>query len=242
MTTDSVSAGDDPHRLLADVRNLVGRVRRDQRLTWVALLTLAVVTVGAIPFDWLFMKVRCDGSGCMFARRGMLYYWPPALLIAYAVIAVSYVRAARARGLGARVLPYAITGAATAVVFTAAYTAAAAYFPSHPPFGGGPVPFWWIVLDRLIAPWGLIGLALLVLARLERNVALLLFTLAYLALVLVVLPTTDGMHLPEWGIPSFMSGTDIQPRLAMTPPQLIVGAVLLAGGIGFSKAHRKQQR
>jgi hypothetical protein len=241
MTTDSVSTGDDPHRLLSDVRELAGRVRRDQRLTWVALLVLAAVTLLAIPFDWLFMNVRCQADGCIFARRGMLYYWPPALLLAYAAIAVSYVRAARARGLGARVLPYAITGAATAVVFTAAYTAAAAYFPTHPPFGGGPAPFWWIVLDRLIAPWGLIGVALLVLARLERNVALLAFTLGYLALVLLVLPTTEGMYLPDGSYPSFLSGTNMQLRLSMTPPQLIAGAVLLAGGIGFAKARRWQR-
>jgi hypothetical protein len=241
MTTGSVSAGDDPRRLLLDIRDLTGRVRRGQRLTYVALLVLATVTFVAIPFDWLFMKVHCDDSGCMFARRGMLYYWPPALLLAYAAIAVSYVRAARARGLGARVLPYAITGAVTAVVFTVAYTAAAAYFPAHPPFGGGPMPFWWIVLDRLIAPWGLIGLALLVLARIERNVVLLLFTLGYLALVLLVLPTTDGMNLPGWAVPSFLSGTNMQLRMSMTPSQLITGAALLAAGIAFSKARRKTQ-
>ena len=241
MTTGSVSAGDDPRRLLLDIRTLTGRVRRDQRLTYVALLVLATVTFVAIPFDWLFMKVDCDAGGCMFARRGMLYYWPPALLLAYAAIAVSYVRAARARGLGARVLPYAITGAVTAVVFTAAYTAAAAYFPTHPPFGGGPVPFWWIVLDRLIAPWGLIGLALLVLARLERNVVLLVFTLGYLVLVLLLLPTTEGMNLPDWAVPSFMSGSNVQLRLAMTPTQLIIGAVLLAAAIAFAKARRNRQ-
>ncbi|MFI5938202.1 hypothetical protein [Actinoplanes sp. NPDC051494] len=241
MTTDSLPAGDDPRRLLLDIRNLTGRVRRDQRLTYVALLVLAAVTFVAIPFDWLFMKVDCAGDGCTFARRGMLYYWPPALLLAYGAIAVSYVRAARARGLGARVLPYTIAGAVTVVVFTAAYTAAAAYFPAHPPFGSGPLPFWWIVLDRLIAPWGLIGLALLVLARLERNVALLAFTLSYLVLVLLVLPTTDGMDLPGWAVPSFMSGANTQLRLSMAPSQLIIGAALLVGGIAFSKAHRSQR-
>ena len=241
MTTDAVSAGDDPRRLLSDVRGLVGRVRRDQRLTWVALLVLAAATVAAIPFDWLFMTVRCDDVGCMFARRGMLYYWPAALLLAYAAIAVGYLRIVRSRGLDPRVLPYALTGAGTAVVFTAAYVVAALYFPSHPPFEGGPVPFWWIVLDRLIAPWGLIGLALLVLARLERNVALLLFTGGYLLLVLLVLPTTEGLALPGDGYPSFLSGTDIQFRLSMTLPQLIVGAMLLAGAIGFSRARRRQR-
>ncbi|GIE35754.1 hypothetical protein Ait01nite_087990 [Actinoplanes italicus] len=241
MTTDSLSAGDDPRRLLLDIRTLTSRVRRDQRLTYVALLVLAAVTFAAIPFDWLFMTVHCDGSGCTFARRGMLYYWPPALLLAYAAIAVSYVRAARARGLGARVLPYAITGAVTAVVFAAAYTAAAAYFPTHPPFGGGPLPFWWIVLDRLIAPWGLIGLALLVLARLERNVALLLFTLGYLVLMLLVSPTTDDTNLPGWAVPSFMSGASMQLPWSMTPSQLIIGAALLTAGIAFSRARRSQQ-
>jgi hypothetical protein len=38
-----------------------------------------------------------------------------------------------------------------------------------------------------------------------------------------------------------MSGTNIQIRLSMTPSQLITGAVLLAGGIGFAKARRRQR-
>src|SRR4051812_35675296 len=124
MTTDSIPAGDDARRLLADMRALARRVRLDQRRTWVALLVLAVVTLAAIPFDWFGLQVTCapDGS-CGFARRGMLYYWPAASLLAYAAIAVCYLRAARARGLSARVLPYAITGAATTVVFPAAWLA-----------------------------------------------------------------------------------------------------------------------
>jgi len=97
------------------------------------------------------------------------------------------------------------------------------------------------VLDRLIAPWGLIGLALLVLARVERNAALLLFTVGYLALVLLVLPTSEGMSPPGWAIPSFLSGAGSRLRLSMTPPQLITGALLLAGGIGFSRARRRQR-
>ncbi|MFK3984295.1 hypothetical protein ACI2K4_28470 [Micromonospora sp. NPDC050397] len=126
-----------------------------------------------IPFDWVGMKLHCmSDGGCQFARRGVLYYWPPALLLAYAVIAVCYVRAARVRGLGARILPYVTTSAATTAVSTAAWVAAALYFPSHlVPMS--PLPYRWFVLDRLIAPWGMIGLALLVLARLERNLGLL---------------------------------------------------------------------
>ncbi|WP_244366449.1 hypothetical protein [Micromonospora echinofusca] len=138
-------------------------------------------------------------------------------------------RTARARGLGARVLPYAITGAATTVVFTAAWLAAALYFPTHPaPMH--PLPYWWLVLDRLIAPWGVIGLALLVLARLERNLGLLLFTAGYLALVLLVLPTNSGWGRPHWGI-----------RLLLAMPQLISGLVLLLGAAGFAAARRRHR-
>jgi hypothetical protein len=227
MTTDSVPAGGDPRRLLSDVRALAHRVRLDRRMTWVALLVLAVATFAGIPFDWFGMKVHClpDG-GCEFARRGVLYYWPAALLLAYAAIAVCYVRAARARGLGARVLPYALTGAALTVVFTAAWVAAALYFPTHPQ----QFNEWVLVLDRLIAPWGTIGVALLVLAWLERNVGLLVFTLGYLALVLLVLPMNDGWSNPNLGI-----------RAAFALPQVASGAVLLLGAIGFAVARRRQR-
>lgn len=226
MTTNSIPAG-DPRRLLSDVRALAHQVRLDQRMTWVALLVLAVVTFLGIPFDWFGMKLHCmpDGS-CDFSRRGVLYYWPPALLLAYAAIAACYVRAARARGLGARALPYALTGGATTVVFTAAWVAAALYFPSHPQ----QFPEWVLVLDRLIAPWGTIGVALLVLARVERNVALAVFTLGYLALVLLVLPMNYGWASPHWGI-----------RAGFALPQLISGAVLLLGATGFAVARRRHR-
>jgi hypothetical protein len=227
MTTDAVPAGGDPRRLLSDVRTLAHRVRLDQRLTWVALLVLAAVTFVGIPFDWFGMRVSClpDGS-CEFARRGVLYYWPAAMLLAYAGIAFLYVRAARARGLGARVLPYALTGAVTTVLFTAAWVAGALYFPSHP----HTFSYWGLVLDRLIAPWGMIGLALLVLARLERNVALLLFTLGYLALVLLVLPMDFGWDPVHWGL-----------RAGMALPQAVSGSVLLLGAIGFAVARRRHR-
>jgi hypothetical protein len=229
MTTESVSAAGDPHRLLADVRTLAHRVRRDQRATWIALLVLATVTLVGIPFDWLGTTVHCQpDGGCTFARRGVLYYWPVALVVAYTVTAVCYVRAARARGLGSRVSPYAITGAVTTVVFTAAWVAAAWYFPSHP-MPDQPLPSWWLVLDRLVAPWGMIGVALLALAWLERNVALLLFTLAYLALVLV-LPMNVGFGAPAGEI-----------RAGLAVPQLIVGVVLLLGAVGFRAARGRHR-
>jgi hypothetical protein len=154
----------------------------------------------------------------------VLYFWPPALLLAYAAIAVCYVRVVRARGLGAWVLPYALTGVALTVVFTAAWVAARLYFPSHP----HTFPYWVLVLDRLIAPWGTIGVALLVLARLERNVALLVFTLGYLTVALV--PIDFGWHWQGQGI-----------RTSFLPQQIIDGTVLLLGAIGFALAGRRHR-
>ncbi|MEU8243187.1 hypothetical protein AB0C07_33445 [Actinoplanes missouriensis] len=229
MTTDSVPADGDPRRLLADVRALAHRVRVDQRMTWAALLVLGVTTLLAIPFDWFGMRVDCHADGgCTFARQGMLYYWPLAMVVAYGIIAVAYLRAARARGLGTRVLPYAITGAVTTLVFPAAWLAVHLYFRSHP-YPDGPLPYWYFVLDRLVMPWGMIGVALLVLAWLERNPALLLFTAGYLALVLLVLPMNDGFASPHFGI-----------RAGMAIPQLIAGVVLLLGALGFARAGRRR--
>ena len=230
MTTESVPAGGDPRRLLSDIRALAHRVRLDQRMTWAALLVLAAVTLVGIPFDWFGLRESChpDGS-CEFARQGMLYYWPAAMLLAYAAIAFCYVRAARARGVGTRVLPYAITGAVTTVVFPAAWFAMRIYLSSHP-VPQGPLPYWWFVLDRLVMPWGMIGIALLVLAWLERNLGLLLFTLAYLAMVLLVLPLNIGIGPPQWGL-----------RTQFALPQLIVGVMLLLGAVGFRAGRRRNR-
>jgi len=117
----------------------------------------------------------------------------------------------------------------TTVVFTAAWVAAALYLPEHPaPLD--PLPYWWLLLDRLVAPWGVIGVALLVLARLERNVALFVFTLGYLALVLLVLPMNTGLDASGWDLPA-----------QFAVPQAIAGAVLLLGALGFRRAHRRQR-
>ncbi|WP_433609010.1 hypothetical protein ACQP2P_37080 [Dactylosporangium sp. CA-139114] len=217
MSTDSVPAGEDPRRLLSEARGLARRVRVDQRVTWFALLVLAVVTFAAIPFDWYFFDPALSW------RRGVLFFWPPALLLSYAAIAACYVRVARARGLGARVRPYAITGIALTVLFTAAWIAARLYFPTHPQ----RLPEWALVIDRLVAPWGTIGVALLVLARLERNVGLLVFTLAYLTVVLV--PIDFGWHSEGQGGTLFL------------PQQCINGAVLLLGAAGFGLAERRRR-
>ncbi|MBE1490740.1 hypothetical protein [Plantactinospora soyae] len=238
MTTDSIPADSDPRRLLSDVRTLAHRVRLDQRVTWVALLVLAVVALVAIPVGWLFLYADCGrafaegGSGaCRLRGLSRGFYWLPALLLAYTAIALYAVRVTRARGLGARVLPYVLTGVALAVLSAVVWLLAFVYWqsqplPTAPPTE--PLPSWVMLLDRLVAPVGTIGVALLVLAWLERHVALLLFTLGYLALVLVPIDT--------FRIPRFLGH---HPDLLL--PQAIGGAALLLGAVGFAVARRWQR-
>jgi hypothetical protein len=232
MTTDSVPVGGDPRRLLSDVRALAHRVRLDQRVTGVALLVLTVVTFVAIPIDWYSLNADCraliegDTTSCHITRLGAAFYWPPALLLAYTAIAIYAVRSARARGLTARVLPYVLTGVALTAVSAAAWLSARLYLDSHP-VPTEPFPYWVMLLDRLVGPAGTIGVALLVLAWLERHVALLIFTLGYLAVVLV--PINFGWQYSTGLLTSFLA------------PQIINGVVLLLGVVGFAVARRRRR-
>jgi len=164
MTSEAVPAGGDPRRLLADARDLARRVRLAQRVTWLPLLMLALVTFGAIPVYRFGHEVlsdcqaASDGQVCRVWLRDAQFYWWTALMLAYVVIAAGYLRVARARGLGTRVLPYVLTGVAF-VVLSAGVTAALLilgdpYYPNVPP---ASVQF----LLRLLDPAGAIGLALL---------------------------------------------------------------------------------
>jgi hypothetical protein len=225
MTTETSYPGDDPHRLLSNTRELTQRVRKAQRATWFPLLVFAAVTFAAIPIDRYsgHHLVACVVTGpglraCSAETNGEFAYWPVALVLAYAVIAAFYIRRSRARGIETRVRPYAIAG----IIIAAALTGAALW-ELHNPSASGPVG-----LDglghRLVTPACAIGLALLVLARAERNRALLVLTLVYLAVVLV--PVNFG-----WVTAPF-SHWYFAPRL------VIDGSVLLLGGIGFALAQR----
>jgi hypothetical protein len=229
MTTDSAYPGDDPHRLLASTRELARGVHRAQRATWFPLLVLAAVTFASIPAFYGHYTLTCRavppaGRVCTVYSTAAFVYWPIALVLAYVVIAAFYIHRSRARGVGTRVRPYVTAGIIIAVVLTCA----SLWAVHHPPVGGydflwlhGPQS--WALFFRLASPFGAIGLALLVLAWAERNLALLVFTVGYLVIVLV--PITFG-----WVIP--LSPWSFLPRL------VIGGSVLLLGGIGFALAQR----
>ena len=126
MTTDSMPAGGDPRRLLADVRHLARRVRLAQRVTWLPLLVLAVVTFAAMPVDWYGTEVVsdckaiADGQVChVRSVPAATVYWPAALVLAYGRSPYGYLRAARARGWAAGCCRTSLTGVALAVLFTA---------------------------------------------------------------------------------------------------------------------------
>lgn len=230
MTSDSISAGDDPRRLLADTRRLAHQVRLTRRVTWLPLLVLAAVTLVAIPVYRYGHVITCrpegDGQACTLTQQTPVIYWPLALALAYAAIAYWYLRVAQARGLSPRLLPYVLTGVALIAVFIAAQWVGHHYIRVHPPTQ--PYAPWIMRLDHLVAPSGLIGVALLVLARLERHFALLLFTLGYLAVVMA--PAGYGWA-DHWGWGA--------PYAFVLVPLLINGGVLLLGALGFAQAQRR---
>jgi hypothetical protein len=226
MTTETAHPGDDPRQLLSGTRELAERVRRAQRATWFPLLVFAAVTFASIPVYRYggihhFGKCVVTGAGlraCAIYPNGEFVYWPAALVLAYAVISAFYIRRSRARGIETRVRPYAIAGIIIAVLLIGATLWALNYH-----WVGGPAGLHSLGM-RLATPTCAIGLALLVLAWAERNRALLLLTLAYLAVVLV--PVNFGWVL------------DPLSRWYFVPRLVIDGSVLLLGGIGFALAQR----
>jgi hypothetical protein len=226
MATETAYSGDDPHRLMSSTRELAQRVRKAQRATWFPLLVLAAVTFASIPvyrYGGIHDFGTCAVSGprlkvCAVYPIAELVYWPVALVLAYAVIAAFYIRRSRSRGIETRVRPYAIAG-----IIVAAAVTGAVLWELQNPLASGPVGLHGLGW-RLFTPTCAIGLALLVLARAEHNRALLLLTLAYLAVVLV--PINIG-----WAL-------DPLSRWYPVPRLVIDGSVLLLGSIGFALAQR----
>ena len=219
MTTETASPGDDPQRLLSNTRRLAQRVRRQQRATRFPLLVFAALTFASIPvrrYSGHHLDCVAVPRVCTVYSDAEFVYWPIALVLAYVAIAAFYIRRSRERGVGTRVRPYAIAGIVVAVVLTGA-----ALWELHNPPAGNPTGLSGLA-HGLASPGAAVGLALLVLAWAERNRALLLLTLAFLAAVLG--PSTFGwlQYNPPW----------------YSLPAVWQGSVLLLGGIGFALAQR----
>ena len=222
---------DDPKNLLAETRALALHVRRAQRTTWFALLVLGVVVLLAIPFYRYghFGPSHCQTSAdghlhvCLPYSTLVLWYWPVALVAAYALIGAAYARQARARGVGTRVRAYVVGGVVLAVVATLL----SLWDLQHPlawaqiadPLLPASSP-WVPELNRVIGPTGVIGLGLLVLARVERSRALVAFSVLYLLTVLTSLqPVRHMAALSPW---------HFLPNLLAPGLVLLVGSGLFA--------------
>ena len=151
-------------------------------------------------------------------------YWPIALVLAYVLIVAFDLHRSRARGLGSRIRPYAIAGTAIAVCLTAA-----SIWAERSPLVGRYNFLGWDLqgpdVYRVLGPAGAIGLGLLVLAAVERNVALLTVTIGYL--VIVVGGITFGWTITPpspWGF---------------APHLVIDGGLLLLTSIAFALAQRR---
>jgi len=224
MTDASVPPQDGPQELLSASRRLTRRVRQAQRGTWFPLLLFAALTLVSIPitlnsrhaFD---CRVVRAGRVCVAFSPGGYVFWPLALVLAYAAIAAFYVHRARRRGVGTRVRLYVITGIIIAVVGTGV----SLWLVTHPAVSGypGPPSAATLFLYRLVSPEAAIGLALLMLAWVERNRALLVFGLVYLVVV------AFGRFPPPNAALTFLA---------------VSAAVLLLGSIGFALAELRARR
>ncbi len=222
MTYQPASASDDPQHVLAATRDLTRRVRREQRGGWFPLVVFAALTFAAIP---VYRYGHHHATHCASIQGGgyictnysglALWYWPVGLLIGYVAVGWFYLRRSRQRGLGNLVQPYVAVGALLILLATAW----AWWADAHPVFlaeslrlgSSQSAQFFY----RLAAPAGAIGLALLLLAWIERSWPLFAVTLAYLIAVIVAV-NVHFTHPSPW---------------VLLPRLLIDGGVLLVGGV-----------
>jgi hypothetical protein len=226
MAEPSVPQRDSPHELLSATRRLTLQVRQAQRGTWFPLLVFGVITLASLPslvngHHVTDCRMLSPGKVCLAFSPWSYAYWPLALVLAYSVVAVFYLGRARRRGVGTRVRPYIFAG----VIIAAAATGASLWLVTHPGPAGyppaAPSPTTEL-LYRLVSPEASIGLALLVLAWVERNSALLLFGLVYL-----VVACSGWIHdHRSW------------PRFLL----VVTAAMLLAGSAGFAVGERRARQ
>jgi hypothetical protein len=234
MTDASVPPG-TPHELLSATRELTRRVRTTQRGTGLPLVVLGVVTLLAAPFERYGHVARtCESNRpagtyvCSVYPSWLFIYWPIALTLAYVAIAAMSIRRSQQRGVGTRIKPFVIAGVVLALALTAVTLWIAHNPTAHQAFlGGRRVGSTELstYLLRLVSPAAAIGLALLVLARIERNWTLLAFALGYL--VLVVGAVNFGWNIAR------------SSHWVFLPHLVILGGVLILGGIYFLVAERR---
>ena len=237
MTATHSSDENDARAELSRSRELARSVRRAQRATWFPLLVFAVVTFAAVPVARAghpaglvcrsVPQAGLAGRVCVAHNSATFVYWPLALVLGYALIAAFYVRQSRERGVGSRIAPYVWAGIAIAVVVTVA-----SVWASRKPLVGEYDFLGWHVAGqdvyRVVAPACAIGLGLLVLAAVERNLVLLAVTIGYLIIAVGGIDFGWTIATPlKWGF---------------LPHLVIQGSLLLVASIGFAAAEHPARR
>jgi hypothetical protein len=185
----------------------------------------AAVTLAAIPFYRYghphrhCTSTRGGGYVCSIHSSLALWYWPVALLVAYVAISWFYLHRAHQRGVGTRVQPYVVVGAVLALLTTAWVL----WADAHPVFlaetlrfgSSQPTDF----LYRIASPAGGIGLALLLLAWIERSWPLLTLTVAYSIIIVATVGIGRFAHPSPW---------DFLPHLVLDGGVLLIGGIILA--------------
>ncbi|MGW4645611.1 hypothetical protein [Kitasatospora sp. NPDC004289] len=245
MADSAVPSNGTPHDVLAALGDLTRRVRAAQRGTWFPLLLLGLLVLGGIAVNRLTQSVRAvpcgpdapgPGGDCTLVSQGSPAYWLIGFALVYTATAAFYLHRARRRGVGTTVRPYVLTGAALLLLVGATEFWSTRHGMPGP---GEPVDLWGIslaqgsvaadLLARLTGTAVTIGIPLLVLCRVERSRALLLFTALYLAVELTR-PDTSWA-----GIPATSPWASL-PRLALP------GLLLLLAALGFGLAERRRGR
>lgn len=233
MTAHLPASPDDPRALLATTRALTRTTRRDQGAGWFALLVFGVVTLLATPFLRYGPHFRhCAARGavvqvCSVYPTLALWYWPIALVVGYVAVAWFYLRRANQRGVGTRVQPYIYVGVLLGIL-TALW---AVWALAHPAFFADTLRLGSArssnVLLRVTSPAGAVGLALLVLAWIERTWLLGAVALVYLAIVAAGVNTGRAASRSPW---------------VFLPHLLLVGSILLVGAGILALVRQKPQR
>ncbi len=233
MTPQPAPFTDNPQHLLAATRELTRRVRLEQRGAWFPLLLFAAVTFAAIPFYGYGPTTRHCGSVhvtgtiCTVYPTLVLWYWPISLLLAYVAISWFYLHRARQRGVGTRARPFVVLGVLLVVLANVWLS----WFLTHPGFLSGTLHLQpsqaTASLRRVVSPAGVIGLALLLLAWIERSWPLLVVTTVYLIAV---------------AIPVYIGSVSRPSPWAFLPHTLLGGTVLLLGGVVLAYTQRARGR
>ena len=195
--------------------------------------TLAVATYVAIPVERISRRTVGDcGSTsslsttphfCRIYSLSGLFYWPLALLAVYALVSYFYTVKSRELGVETSAKAFVVPGILIAALLSLASYLLFLFSSGHRPILG----VYFIdpsnsIIFRLLSPAFSIGLALLFLARFEKNRLLLILDLIYC--VVVLWPPARGVHSRGFW--------------SLAPYRMIDGGLLLLAGILFALAQR----